>query len=816
MDLFKTNKPNWKNIRKILRILFWLFVFSLSALIVMVIYLSQDLPSQSEIINRQIPQSTKIYDRTGQVLLYELGGSQKRTVIPLSSTPIYLRDATISIEDERFYQEPAFDWRGIIRAVLVNVLKGRTVQGASTITQQLARNAFLSPEKTVIRKLKELVLAVRLSNSFSKDQILELYLNEVSYGPNFYGVESASLAYFGKSAKDLSLAEAALLAALPQAPSRYSPWGNHTDELFNRQKTILKKMLSLGKISDLQYNEALSEKINFQPQTQGIKAPHFSLFIQDLLTEKYGEEFVRQGGLKVITTLDWSMQQAAEKSVREGVLKNTSLYEGKNGSLVAENPTNGQILAMVGSKDYFDSANDGNFNVATQGLRQPGSALKPFIYLAALTKGYTPDTILFDVPTEFSSNDPNCPAEVDFSNTKQTGCFHPQNFDQTFRGPISLKAALAQSINIPAVKLLYLVGLKDSLALANSFGLNTLNNPSRYGLSLVLGGGEVRLIDLVGAYSVLAADCTKHQQVYFLEIQDGSGRVLEKSEDISNVVTEPKYCETINSILSDQNLRAGLFHSSLNLTIFPGRQVALKTGTTNDYRDAWVVGYTPDLAVGVWAGNNNNSAMKKNGSSILAALPIWNDFMKQIIDKEPVNKFPDPPTMVSDKPMLNGSFLVNGEIHSILQYVDRSNPDGPMPNNPEKDPQYKNWETGVLLWAKDNIPALLINSTSSTNTGNSSDSLQINISEPSSGYFLNGQELRVVSPIVAKSQISRITLRFNNQVIQNLNGDLGKSFIFQWVFMPTQIQDQNILEIEAETVDGTKALNNVILYGSKK
>jgi penicillin-binding protein 1C len=666
-----------------------------------VLYFAKALPSIQQIAAQQITQSTKIYDRTGSFLLYEINAGGKRTVVPFNQIPQTLKDATVSIEDQNFYNEPAFDLRGIARAILADIISGGIVQGGSTLTQQLARTAFLNLNQTFSRKLKELILAIKLNQYYSKDQILGLYLNEVSYGPTVSGVEAASEAYFGKAVENIDLAQSAVLAALPQAPTYYSPWGSHISDLLARQHAVLQKMYGLGKINKTQLNGALAEKIVFRPQSlSGINAPHFVIAIQDYLVQKYGETMVDNGGLRVITTLDWTLQQEAEAAVAAGAAQNEKLYNGSNAALVAEDPKTGQILAMVGSRNYFDAKNDGNFNVATQGLRQPGSSLKPFIYLMAFQKGYAPQTVLFDVPTEFST-DPTCPSVPDFTNANRA-CFHPQDFEGTFAGPVSMRNALAQSINIPAVKTLYLVGLSAAVANMNNFGLTTLTNPDTYGLSLTLGGGAVRLINLMEAYSSLAADGIKHNQAMVLTVQDANGNTLESYGDHSAQVSDPQSVRLINNILSDVSARSGLFQNSLSLTVFPGHDVALKTGTSNDYRDAWAIGYTPSLVVGIWAGNNDNSPMQKNGSSILAAVPIWSVFMNQALQNATSETFPGPDPVSPLKPILAGSYLINNQIHSELYYIDKSNPTGPAPVDPGIDPQFKNWEVGVVLWAQKN------------------------------------------------------------------------------------------------------------------
>ncbi len=674
-----------------------IFLFSLG------LYYAETLPSFTTIANTSAlhHESTSFYDRTGTVLLYQIG--VQHTTASFSDFPKSLKDATIAIEDQEFYNEPAFSWKSMLRAAYIDITHASIVQGGSTITQQVARTSFLTLDQTFSRKLKELILAIRLGQLYSKDQILNLYLNNVSYGATLAGAETASEAYFGIPASQLDIAQSALIAAIPNAPTYYSPWGSHVNNLFARQKLVLQKMYDLKKITKAQFNAAVAEKITFQTQSiGGIKAPHFVMAVQEYLVKKYGEDAVDKTNMKVITTLDWNLEQEAENAVSVGAAENQKLYEGNNASLVAEDPKTGQVLALVGSRDYFDLKNDGNFDVATQGLRQPGSALKPFVYLTAFEKGYTPDTVLFDVPTEFST-DPSCPAVPDFSATTKN-CFHPQDFEGTFAGPISIRTALAQSVNVPAVKMLYLVGLKDTIATVSNFGVTTLVNPDVYGLALVLGGGAVHLADLTAAYSTLAADGVQHAQVMVLQVQDANGKVLESYADKTSQVADPQNVRLVNNILSDANARSGLFQNSMNLTVFPGYNVALKTGTSNDYRDAWSIGYTPDLVVGVWAGNNNNTPMQRNGSSILAAVPIWHAFMAQAITQYPADAFPAPATTTAAKPILAGNYTANNQIHTILYYVDKTDPTGPPPSNPASDPQFDNWETGVINWARQNVP----------------------------------------------------------------------------------------------------------------
>lgn len=679
-----------------------------------VLYLARSVPSLQQISTQQIGQSTKIYDRTGTIVLYDINNGPRRTLVPFDQIPQSMKDATIAIEDQNFYNEPAFDIKGILRALYVDITTHSFAEGGSTITQQLARTAFLTLNQTFTRKIREFILAVKLNEYYSKDQILGLYLNEVPYGPTISGVEEASEDYFGVPAEQLNIAQSAVLAAIPQAPTYYSPWGTHVSELLQRQQLVLQQMYKLGKITQAQLTDAENYKIVFQPQSQGgIKAPHFVTAVQQYLVQKYGEEEVDDGGLKVITTLNYTLQQQAEAAVAAGVARNTSLYKATNAALVAQDPTTGQILALVGSADYFDTANDGNFDVATQGLRQPGSSLKPFVYLTAFQMGYTPDTVLFNVPTEFSTNSV-CPAVPDLNSTNPK-CFHPQNFEGTFTGPMSIRDALAQSVNVPAVKMLYLVGEQNAITNAYNFGLTTLTDPSSYGLSLVLGGGAVHLIDLTEAYSVLATDGIKHAQTMILSVQDANGNVLESYNDQAAQVADPQSVSLINNILSDGTARAPLMGASENLTVFPGYDVALKTGTSNDYVDAWAMGYTPSLVVGVWAGNNDDSPMQKAGSSILAAVPMWSAFMTQALPEVSSTTFAPPAPTTSTKPTLNGQYVINGQIHSELYYINKNDPNGPNPVDPASDPQYTDWETGVQNWVAAN--PYVLSGSGSVNTG---------------------------------------------------------------------------------------------------
>lgn len=798
-------------------------------------FLSRDLPTPSQLGSKQVALSTKIFDRTGKVVLYEIHGEENRTHIPFQEIPEAVKQATLAAEHASFYTDPAIDVRGIFRAFVENIRAGQVVQGGSTITQQLAKNMFLSPERTIPRKVKELVLALQLESKYAKDEIFELYLNQIPYGSNAYGIEAAAQTFFNKHASELTLPESALLAALQNAPSYYSPWGSHTEELYDRQRYVLDRMAELQFLTSEKAEAAKKAKIAFQRNPESLKASHFSLTVRDYLVGKYGEDLVTNGGLQVLTTLDFKLQEIAERVVAEGAARNSELYEGRNAALVAIDPKTGQILALVGSKDPFGDPEpagcvpgatckfEPSFNVALQGLRQPGSALKPFAYLTAFMRGYLPQSLVFDVPTEFAANRPECPAIPDFSNENER-CFHPQNFDEMFRGPTTLQEGLAQSINVPSVKMLYLAGFDDVLKTISDFGISTLKERGRYGLSLVLGGGEVRLAELVGAYGTLAAEGVRHEQAFLLEVRDRSGKVLESYRDRATRVMEPQYPRMISQILSDKELRSGLFHGSLPLTVFPGRDVALKTGTTNDFRDAWALGYSPSLAVGVWAGNNDNTPMQKKGGSILAAVPMWSAFLQEALPLYPGEAFtrPDPLEPIR-KPMIGGQSVYAPEkdgvsypqLHSVLYYVNRSDPLGAFPEDPQQDPQFYLWETSVFRWASANIPGFasynkpIPQGAEEKRAIQTEEDISIVDISPSNGSFVKTPFL-FKAQIAAKENLKSLELEFNGKLLtrQPLS---GKIFSFQW-FVFDALQSQNVLQITAQDEKGKIKKVNVILY----
>ena len=790
-----------KKVKKALTILAVIGIMGIVGMGAFAMYVTYNLPDPEQIANREVVESTKIYDRTGDVLLYEIHGEEKRTIVAFESIPEYVKQATIAIEDDAFYTHPAFDWRSIVRAVIKDITQGQLSQGGSTITQQLAKNAFLTTEKTLTRKIKELVLAFRIEKYYEKDEILNLYLNQIPYGGNAYGVEAASQTYFNKSISELTLAEAALLAALPQAPTYYSPWGSHQEDLFARQRSILKRMEELGYIDEEERLRAEETELEIAPQLiTSIKAPHFVIYVQDYLVKKYGEEFLEKGGLRVTTTLDWELQEIAEKAVTEGVKRNTELYGGKNAALVAKDANTGQILAMVGSADYFDTENEGNFNVATQGLRQPGSAFKPFAYLTAFEKGYTPDTVVFDVPTEFDTTG------------RPEKSYKPHNFDEQFRGPISLKEALAESINIPAVKTLYLAGIDETLETVRNFGINTLNERSRFGLSLVLGGGEVKLTELVGAYTVLAEEGIKHDEAVVLKIETSKRKVLEEYADKAEIVVDSQYPRLINEILSDVSLRAPLFSASLGLTQVENYDVALKTGTTNNYVDAWTIGYTPDIVVGVWAGNNHREPLKQKGGSILAAVPIWHAFASKALPlRTTPQTFTKPDPIIVEKPILNGE-LSRDQVHTILYFVDKDNPLGSFPQNPAGDSQFENWEEAVQIWFQTNSNN--IDWARFTKQGDdtiSSGGIGINLKTPENGDFIKDKVL-IEAEIKAVEGIQKIELHLNNRLIETKESNLGTELVYKTIILGSELTLQNQLVIKVWDSKNKETSKEIILF----
>lgn len=861
---------------KLLTILFAVFVFLAIAGIATFLYISKDLPSLSKIEKKENSQSSKIYDRTGEILLYEIQGEEERTIVPLSEISPWAIKATIASEDTTFYSHIGISPKSILRAVLNNIAvkmglkKNRQIiEGGSTITQQAIKNALLTPERTLLRKIKEAILSLELEMRYSKDQIIELYLNQIPYGFNAYGIESASQLYFGKSAKDLNLAESAILAAIIKAPSRLSPYGSHLDDLFARQAYVLNEMENLGFITKEEKETAKKYVPKFTSKITGIKAPHFVMYIKEMLEQTYGEESLKNSGLKIYTTLDWRLQEIAEEVIRTGVANNEK-SNAYNGALTSIDPKTGQILAMVGSKDYFANSYpenctagknclfDPNVNVAIRD-RQPGSTFKPFVYATAFQKGYTPQTVLFDVQTEFN---PNCSADASREKSDFGGdCYHPKNYDGKFRGPASLRDSIAQSLNIPSVKLLYLAGIKDSIDLAKKMGITTLNNPpDYYGLSLVLGGGEVKLLDMVSSFGVFAANGVANAKTAILKIEDEKGKTLEEYKPSPQIVMEEQTAFLINDVLSDNKARSPMFgeNSALNLK---DRQAAVKTGTSQDYRDAWTIGYTPSLVCGVWTGNNDNSPIDKKAGGYAAA-PIWNNFMKKAYQTTPLGKqneftlpqepedFQKPEPITTDKPVLNGEFVEKtllkidsssgklagpltppelviektfNQVHSILYYVDKNNPQGEAPDNSSPDSQYYNWEEGIQKWIKSSDGDIIKNLNLEAppkdydNIHTEENIPQIDIKSPSpQSTFSPGSSIRINTVVKAPLGLNRLnyflggTLLYSRVFLTNF--DEKEKNIEDILWLPHNLSNEQNLKIEAIDLVKNQSDKEITIY----
>lgn len=614
--------------KKIHRIAYMFWILPLAIILGSYILILKDLPSPTKL--GEAPISTKVYDRKGE-LLFDIFADQNRTPVALSEIPEYLREATIAIEDKDFYSHSGINpIGGMLRAVAATITR-KQLQGGSTITQQLVKSALLTPERTITRKIKEIILAFWVEALYPKDKILELYLNQVPYGGTAWGVESAAERYFGKKVSELTLAQSALLAGLPQAPTRYSPLGAHPELGIERQKEVLRRMVTDGYITEEEAASASAEPLTFKTNT-GIQAPHFVMYVKEQLVQKYGESLVERGGLKVTTTLDLDLQNFAQATVAAEVAK-LSTYRVSNGAALITKPATGEILAMVGSVDYFATPS-GSFNVTTA-LRQPGSSIKPINYAIGIDKHIiTPATTWIDEPTCFGNIG------------KPAYC--PKNYDGKFRGPVQTRMALGNSLNIPAVKMLYLNTVHDMVASASAFGLTTLKDPALYGLSLTLGGGEVHMTDMATAFGVFANAGIRHDLVSILKVVDKKGKILEEYKD-PNLDKDPpsqllmngprvvsqETAFLISHMLLDNNARVDAFGPGSALYI-PNRAVSVKTGTTDDLRDNWTIGFTPQILVATWVGNNDNSPMNPYlVSGITGAAPIWKKLIMKALEGKP-------------------------------------------------------------------------------------------------------------------------------------------------------------------------------------
>ena len=754
---------------------------------------SRALPSPDKILERNIAESTKIYDREGKTVLYDVHGAEKRTLVKIDQIPDYVKWATISAEDKNFYLHHGFNLLAMFKGAIIDPLLGRGMRGGSTLTQQFVKNAILTNERKISRKIKEFILSYKIEKAFSKDEILQMYLNEIPYGSVSYGVQSASQTFFNKDVKDLTLGEAAILAALPKAPTFYSPFGSNKDRLFGRQQYVLDQMVENKYIDQATADKAKNEKIVFVAKNQSIIAPHFVMYVKELLSNELGEEMLESGGLRVITTLDLKKQEIAEKAVTDGVDKRGKQYGFNNAALLSLDPKNGQILAMVGSKDYFGDPEpagctpgknckfDGNVNIATS-LRQPGSSMKPLVYLAAFQKGYTPNTVLYDVNTVFKTD---------------TKDYHPSDYDGQERGPVTMRTALAGSLNIPAVKTIYLTGISRVIDILELMGYTSFGDRSRFGLALVLGGAEVKLLEHAAAYGILADQGVYNPPVAVLKVEDNKGNTLMEFKANSRKVMEPGVVNVLTNVISDDSARAYIFGPGGKLTL-PGRPVAAKTGTTNDYRDAWTMGYTPSLVAGVWVGNNDNTEMKKGADGSIVAAPIWNDYMKNALAGTAVESFPAVEIKPTGKPMLDGDISAQKNIkvdkysgklatdltpasaivektytdaHNILHYVYKDDPLGPAPTDPiNADSAYKSWEEAVQKWIEKKYGTIggVINEKPPTefdNVHTEANKPTIFITSPANNATIDGSMLNARVNASAARGVSKVEYFIDNKLL---------------------------------------------------
>lgn len=787
----------FKNIhwRKILKWTLRFGAVGVLAVALLFIYVSKDLPDPNKLASRTVPESTKIFDRNGG-LLYEIHGEVKRTLVNMDQISPFLKDATVAVEDKDFYKHGGISVKGILRAVYRDIRHLEKREGGSTITQQLIKKTMFTDEKLFSRKVKEVILAIEINASYSKEDILKMYLNEIPYGRNSYGVEAAAQTYFNKHAKDLTLAESAYLAALPQAPSRYNPFGPNRKLLEDRKDFILQVMLEEGKITQAQKDEAQKEAVVFNEAKTGISAPHFVFYVQDILAEKYGEKTLQEGGLKVYTTLDPRLQTIAETAVKEGVEKSIKRNKNSNAALVAMDPKTGQILAMVGSKDYFGDPEpagctpgkncqfEGNVNVSTA-ERQPGSSIKPLIYVTAFGKDYkmAPSTVLYDVVTNFGS----------FGGKS----YIPHNYNGSQHGAIQMRNALAGSLNIPAVKTLALVGVDNAINTLRKSGYST--PLANCGLSLVLGGCEVTLVDHVGGYAMIAAGGVRHDKTAILKVEDRDGRILEEYTDKQEQVLDPQAAYLVTHVMSDDSARSFVFGAGSALTL-KGRPVAAKTGTTQSWKDGWAMGFTPSLVAGVWTGNNDSTVMRQGADGVVVAAPIWNQFMREALKDTPIEQFKEPdgirhvdvdklsgklPTQYSGEIVkgIFASYSVPSEeddVHKPVAIDTRTGlpATGDTPQEyletkiytvvHSEKPKVSSWEDPVIAWAQtqgyNNLPDGAGNIPSPNPNGDGNP--EVSIISPVDNSFITSSSFTVSVSAISPNKIQQVSLLIDGEIYQ--------------------------------------------------
>lgn len=785
--VWRRGRLNWRNNpRLFLRLALAGFVGLVFLTIITVVVfalVAANLPRPDKIVRHE-GFATKIYDRKGE-LLYDVFANERRTPVEFKEIPLILQQATIAIEDKNFYQHKGFDLTGMARALYKIIIKHR-LQGGSTLTQQLVKNVLLTSDRSIKRKIKEFVLTIQIESRYSKDEILQMYLNEAPYGGTAWGVESASESYFGKKVSELNLVEAVILAGIPQRPSYYSPFGDTPKAYVARAKDVLRRMREDGYLSVEEEKTAGDQlaEVEFKSGGGNFKAPHFVMYVKKLLEERYGQDVVEQGGLRVYTTLDYALQEKVQNIVAEEVKKAENLHL-TNGAVVIIDPNSGEILTMVGSRDYADPEYDGQVNVALR-PRQPGSAIKPVTYLTALQKGYTAATLLMDTETVFPVT-----GQPDYK---------PVNYDGKFHGPMQMRYALANSLNLPAVKMLAKIGVPEMLTTAFRLGLSTLEPTpdllKRVGLSVTLGGGEVKLLDLVSAYAAFANGGIRREPIAFLKVTDKDGKLLEEnslSESKNVMTTEQAFL--ISHILADNSARALTF-GERSLLSFPDRQVAVKTGTTNDRRDNWAIGWTPQLIVGVWVGNNDNTPMKQVASGVSGASPIWRRSLLLALEDKPKVNFPVPEGVVSSEIDLVSGYQAHNSYPTRLEYFIK----GTQPNSTdpvhrqvkvcrgstrlattaqiargdyeekeffyfkEDDPVSQDgvnrWQQGVDTWLSTQSDTRY--HPPSEYCGDQSEMALI-ISEPSDKQQIDGDELKIKGEVVSPNELEKVDFFINGE-----------------------------------------------------
>ncbi len=764
------------------------FIFSF----ILFAWYAKDLPSPGK-LSQVSGFSTVFYDRDGKVI-YDMYKDKNRVPVKFSEISDDLKKATIAIEDKNFYKHGGISEAGIIRGLLINPILKRRIEGGSTITQQLIKNVLLDSSRTFSRKIKEWILAISVEKKYTKDEILEMYLNEAPYGGSYWGIGSAARGYFDKEPKDLNLVESVILAGLPQSPTYYSPFIGEKDAWKGRATDVLRRMREDGYITKTQETTSLEKikKFEFSTPYLSINAPHFVFYIKDQVEKEYGPKIIDQG-IKIKTTLSLEVEKIVEKIVKEEIEKLKGFHATNSAVVVLDSQTS-EILAMVGSYD-FNNKEFGKFN-AGLGLRQPGSALKPIEYALAFEKGYTPATVIMDVKTVFPDQ-----------GGKE---YIPDNYDSKFRGPIQLRFALGNSINIPAVKLQAIVGLKDFLTKASVMGLATLSpseeNLKRFGLSISLGGGEVTLVDLTKAYSVFARGGRAKDEQAILEISDYKKNNLFKKKNVKETtVLSPEISFLISHILSDNNARVEIFGPNSYLNI-PGKTVAVKTGTTNDKRDNWAVGYTKSITVGVWVGNNDNTAMDpKISSGATGASPIFYRIMNELLKKYPdgIMDKPEKVKAVTIDSYLGGlpkeggqtrsEYFIEGtepkDIAPFYKKLKISKSNGKLANDieikngnyeekdfivfTENDPvssDGKNrWQEAINEWLKTQGDSKYHPPTEISDA--SADSVVVSIKSPDNEKTLNSNDVSINARITSVESIKNIKIYLNGSEVRNFNED---------------------------------------------